>query len=91
MILDEIYSILKKRNKSIVKGSYSSLILRKGEDMILQKIGEEAVEVIIAGKNKDKQRLIEEIADLYYMILLVLVKKNILLAEIYKELKRRKK
>lgn len=91
MILEELYSILKQRKKELPDGSYSALLFKKGEDEVLQKIGEEAAEVIIAGKNKNKQRIIEEIADLYYMVLILLVINDIPISEVFRELEKRRK
>lgn len=91
MIFEEIYSIISKRKKDLAPGSYSASIFKDGDDKILQKIGEEAAEVIIAGKNKNKQRIIEEIADLYYMILILLVLNNIPISEVFRELEKRRK
>lgn len=91
MIFEEIYSVIKQRKRDMADGSYSVSLFKEGEDKILQKIGEEAAEVIIAGKNKNRQRIIEEIADLYFMTLVLLVKKNISPEEIYKGLEKRRK
>ena len=88
---EELYSIIKNRKKLLPKDSYTVSLLQEGEDKILQKIGEEAVEVIIAGKNKNKQRIIEEIADLYYMVLILLVLNNIPISEVFRELEKRRK
>lgn len=73
------------------KGSYVASLIKQGEGAILQKIGEEATEVIIAAKEKNRQRIIEEIADLYFMSLLLLAEKNIKPEEIFQELEKRRK
>ena len=91
MIFEEIYSIISKRKKDLAPGSYCASLFKEGEDKILQKIGEEAAEVIIAGKNNNRQRIIEEISDLHYMVLVFLVYKNITLKDIYLELEKRRK
>lgn len=89
MTLKKLYSIIRQRINTLPENSYVATLYRQGEDAILQKIGEEATEVILAGKGKNKQRIIEEIADLYFMILVLLVSKNISLNMIYEELKKR--
>lgn len=91
MILDKLYKIILERKKTMPKGSYTASLFRKGEDKILQKIGEEATEVIVAAKGVSKQRIIEEIVDLFFMILILLVAKGISLQEVFEELERRRK
>lgn len=91
MRLEDLYAIITKRKKGMLKGSYVVSLIKQGEDAILQKIGEEATEVILAAKGKNKKRIIEEIADLYFMTLVLLVLKGISLNKIYTELKTRRK
>lgn len=91
MIFEEIYSIIKQRKTNFKDGSYCSSLFKDGGDKILQKIGEEGVELIIAGKNRSKKRIIEETADLFFMILALLVQKNISLNNIFRELENRRK
>lgn len=91
MRLEKLYSIIKNRIKERPKNSYVVSLYEKGEDAILQKIGEETTEVILAAKGKDKQRIVEEIADLYFMTLVFIASNNIDLRDIYEELERRKK
>jgi len=71
------------------KDSYVATLFRLGEDRIIQKVGEEATEVVIAAKNKNKQRIISETADLLFHLLVLLSFKNITLTNIEKELESR--
>lgn len=89
MTLKKLYSIIRKRIVISPKNSYVATLYRQGEDAILQKIGEEAIEVILAGKGENKKRIIEEMADLYFMTLIFIVSKKISLDIIYEELNRR--
>lgn len=91
MIFEELYLIIQDRLKTLPNNSYVASLYKQGEDKILQKIGEEATEVILAAKGKNRQRIIEEVADLYFMILMLLVLKGISLNKIYTELKTRRK
>lgn len=91
MRLEELFSIIEERKKLQPKGSYVASLLRQGEDKILQKVGEETTEVIIVAKGKNKKRIIEEVADLVFMILILLAAKRISLQEVFDELERRKK
>ena len=65
-------------------------LFRTSEDRIIQKIGEETTEVVIAAKNTDKKRLVEETADLWFHMLILLASKNISFEEIFEELKEAK-
>lgn len=89
MNLDKLYTIIKSRKKQKSKDSYVYNLFKKGQDAVLQKIGEEATEVIIAAKNRSKKEIIFEISDLLFMILIFISSKNISLNEIYEELERR--
>lgn len=91
MKLEELYTIISKRKKELPKNSYVASLIKQGENAVLQKIGEEATEVIIAAKGKNDQRVIEEVADLYFMTLILLAVKNISLEKIFNELEKRRK
>ncbi|MBI3379476.1 phosphoribosyl-ATP diphosphatase [Candidatus Gottesmanbacteria bacterium] len=91
MKLEELYSIIKDRQKKKPKGSYIVSLFKEGNDLVIQKVGEEAVEVIIASKGKNKSRIVEEIADLYFMTLILMVSKDVTLDMILGELDKRRK
>lgn len=65
-ILDELYEVLKDRKEKRPEGSYTVKLFDGGIDRILKKVGEEAGETIIAGKNADPEEIGWEIADLIY-------------------------
>lgn len=88
-MLDELFQIIEDRKANPVEGSYTNQLLDAGEDEILKKIGEEAVEVILAAKAQGDQRLVEELADLVYHSLVLLAAKGLSLADIQDELSRR--
>lgn len=69
--------------------SYTSSLFKKGLDKIVQKVGEEAVEVVIAAKNEEKDLLLGELADLTYHLLVLLRAKNIQFSEVLKLLEDR--
>lgn len=69
--------------------SYTTFLLTTGEDEIIKKVGEEAIEVILAAKGQGDQRLIEETADLMYHLLLLLVSHDITWDDICQELAER--
>ena len=88
-MLDELFQIIEDRKANPVEGSYTNRLLDAGEDEILKKIGEEAVEVILAAKAQGNQRLVEELADLVYHSLVLLAAKGLSLSDIQEELSSR--
>ncbi|MBI2086435.1 phosphoribosyl-ATP diphosphatase [Candidatus Daviesbacteria bacterium] len=84
-----VYNIIEDRKDKRPKGSYIISLFNEGGDRIAQKVGEEAIEVIVAAKNESKQRIISEVADLFFHTLILLSSKNIKLSDILKELKQR--
>ncbi|MCB9136301.1 MAG: phosphoribosyl-ATP diphosphatase [Anaerolineales bacterium] len=88
-MLHELSQIIQDRKANPREGSYTASLFASGEDRIIQKVGEEAVEVIIAAKGQGKQRLIEETADLFYHTLVMLAEKGVTLEEVEEELRRR--
>lgn len=88
---DQLYEIIVDRKENPQKKSYTSNLLKKGIDRIGKKIVEEAGEVIIAGKNEDKEEIIYETADLIYHLFILLVLYDISISDIENELKDRHK
>lgn len=90
-VIRDVYQVLEGRRDHPVD-SYTSNIMqdsqKKAEDKILEKIGEEAAEVIIASKNNEN--LVQESADLIFHVLLLLVYKGVELEELLDEFERRK-
>ncbi len=70
-------------------GSYTADLFRKGENEIVKKVGEEAVEVVVAVKGETDDRVIYESADLVYHLLVLLAWKGLTWQEVEEELARR--
>lgn len=87
--LEQIFSVLLERRKSMQDESYVALLYKKGEDSILQKIGEEASEVIIASKGGDRDKLIHELTDLWFHCMVLMGYKDLKLEDIAREFERR--
>ncbi|BAW31979.1 MAG TPA: phosphoribosyl-ATP diphosphatase [Methanothermobacter sp.] len=91
-ILEEVYKVLETRRDKPID-SYTSKLMKDnrktGEDKILEKIGEEAAELIIASKNNE--RILEEAVDLIFHTFLLLVYKGIKFDEILEEFSKRRK
>jgi len=70
-------------------GAYTSFLFVRGVDRIGKKVGEEAVELVIAAKNTEKQGVINEAADLLYHVMVLLNAKDVKLSEVCAELCKR--
>ena len=84
--LNGLYDLLEQRNCERPAGSYTTYLFDKGTDKILKKIGEEATEVIIAGKAGDKRETVYELADLMYHAMVLMVQMGISMEDVSREL-----
>jgi phosphoribosyl-ATP pyrophosphohydrolase/phosphoribosyl-AMP cyclohydrolase len=89
--ISDLEKIIKEKKKDNPKDSYVARMFGKGLDKIAQKVGEEAVETVIASKNDDNSEFIYESADLFFHLLLLCEIRGIPFEEIIKELKSRNK
>ncbi|MDZ4663242.1 MAG: bifunctional phosphoribosyl-AMP cyclohydrolase/phosphoribosyl-ATP diphosphatase HisIE [Bacteroidota bacterium] len=87
--LFELEGIIKDRIKNPVEGSYTNLLMKKGLNKIAQKVGEEAVELVIEAKDNNKQLFLNEAADLMYHYLLLLNAKGYELKDVLDVLRSR--
>ncbi|SMN10756.1 Phosphoribosyl-ATP pyrophosphatase [uncultured Candidatus Thioglobus sp.] len=88
-ILKQLESVLEQRKSANKDDSYVASLYAKGTDEILKKIGEESAEVIMAVKDDEQEKIIYEVADLWFHTLVLLQHKNIEVAKIEEELSRR--
>ena len=84
--LGGLMNLIEGRKTEKKEGSYTTYLFEKGIDKILKKVGEEATEVIIAGKADDKAETIYEISDLAYHVMVLMVEMGISLEDIRDEL-----
>ena len=89
--LSILENIIDERKLSKSNKSYVSQLFSEGQNRIIQKVGEEAVELLIESKDNNKKKFIEESADLLFHFLILLNKKNLKLDEIVNELRLRNK
>lgn len=82
-------SVIRDRRTNPVEGSYTNHLFSRGLNKIAQKVGEEAVELVIASKDDDKDLFLGEAADLIYHFLVLLAQKDTTLAEVIDVLKDR--
>ncbi|MBI3366461.1 phosphoribosyl-ATP diphosphatase [Candidatus Roizmanbacteria bacterium] len=89
MTIDELYKIIQDRKLKMPKNSYITSLLKAGKDRIIQKVGEEATELIIAAKNEGKKGIISEVVDLWFHVLVMMTVFNISPKDIEDELNKR--
>jgi len=88
-MLTELFDIIEARKREMPEGSYTAHLLSSGEDEILLKVQEESGELIRAAKSEGDQRVVEELADLYYHTLVLLAARGLNLAQVEAELQSR--
>ncbi len=89
-IFDELFAVILDRKAHPTPGSYTVTLLTD-IDEALKKVGEEAIEVVLAGKGQSDERLISEAADLIYHLLVVLAARGLTLDDVRDELARRRR
>ena len=89
-ILKRLMAVTLDRKKNPKEGSYTNYLFNKGEDKILKKVGEEAAEVVIAGKNRSKDEIAYETADLMYHLTVMLADNGMNWEDIFDELEKRR-
>lgn len=90
-ILEELYGVIESRIKNKVSDSYTYSLHKKGLDEIIKKFGEESMEVVLSAKHQKKQDMINEIADMAYHLIVLMVEKKVTLEQVYEELENRRK
>jgi len=81
--------ILDRKHHIDRQDSYVAFLFREGLDAILKKVGEEATEVMLACKDGDRERVIYEVADLFFHTLVAMGYHSVPPADVYRELGRR--
>ncbi|MBN2369656.1 MAG: bifunctional phosphoribosyl-AMP cyclohydrolase/phosphoribosyl-ATP diphosphatase HisIE [Vicinamibacteria bacterium] len=89
-VLAEIERVIADRAKRRPEGSYTVRLLDGGLDRSLEKIGEEATELVLAAKGDDSERVIEEAADLLFHLEVALAQRGVALSRVLQELKKRR-
>ena len=89
--LSRLAATIAARAASRPSGSYTVALLDSGVGKISQKVGEEAVEVVVASNSEDDERLASEAADLLYHLLVLLQARGVPLDAVWQELEKRRK
>ena len=81
-VLKELYETVVERKSEKQEGSYTCYLFEKGIDKILKKCGEECTEMVIAAKNNDNNELKNEIADLFYHVMVLCANQGLDVADV---------
>jgi phosphoribosyl-ATP pyrophosphohydrolase len=91
MTLNDLYATILDRKQNPKPGSYTNSLFDDGLPRMAQKVGEEGTEVVVAALSQDNARLVEEIADLTYHVLVLMAAKGLSPQDVMGELTRRHK
>lgn len=91
-VIDEVFAVIEDRKEELPEGSYTTSLFthEKGENRVLEKLGEETTEVILAAKDDASDELAAESADLLYHLLVLFSMKGLELEDLRAELEERR-
>jgi len=89
-VLEELERVVEERARSRPPGSYTAMLLEKGAGFVARKVGEEAVEVIVAALSESRERLAEETADLLYHLTVLLYLRGLSWGDVARVLEERR-
>lgn len=90
-VLAELQGVVRDRRERRPEGSYTARLFGRGRGKILQKLGEEAVETVVAGMSGNREEMVREAADLLYHLVVALQDMGVSLDEVAAELSARRK
>ena len=88
-VLQRLAQVLEQRKHADAESSYVAQLYSKGLDSILKKIGEEATETVMAAKDGNKEKIIYEIADLWFHCMVLLAQQGLKPEDVLQELDKR--
>lgn len=91
-VLDELFEVIEDRKENLPEGSYTTSLFthEKGENAVLEKIGEECTELILAAKDDNTDELAHESADIVYHLLVLLAMHDLTVSDLRTELEERR-
>jgi len=91
-VIDEVFAVIEDRKANLPEDSYTASLFthEKGEDAVLEKLGEETTELLLAAKNDDREEIAHESADIVYHLLVLLSMKDMDLDDLRAELAERR-
>jgi phosphoribosyl-ATP pyrophosphohydrolase len=87
--LQRLAEVIESRRQGDPDKSYVARLFHKGTDAILKKVGEEATETVMAAKDGDRQKIVYEVADLWFHSMIALAHFGLKPADVLAELERR--
>jgi phosphoribosyl-ATP pyrophosphohydrolase len=88
-VLQRLAAVVEQRRQEDPKESYVASLFHKGQDAILKKVGEEAVEAVLAAKAGQRDRVVHETADLWFHTIVMLAESGLTPDDVLAELERR--
>ncbi|MEF8882746.1 MAG: phosphoribosyl-ATP diphosphatase [Halapricum sp.] len=91
-VLDEVFEVIEDRKEALPEDSYTASLFthEKGENAVLEKLGEEMTELILAAKDDDHEEIAHEGADIVYHMLVLLSMNDMDLEDLRTELSERR-
>jgi phosphoribosyl-ATP pyrophosphohydrolase len=91
-VIDEVFAVIEDRKETLPEDSYTASLFthEKGENAVLEKLGEETTELILAAKDDDHDELAHEAADIVYHLLVLLAMKDMNVEDLRAELAERR-
>ncbi|PSP84922.1 phosphoribosyl-ATP diphosphatase [Halobacteriales archaeon QS_6_64_34] len=91
-VIDDVFAVIEDRKENRPEGSYTTSLFthEKGENAVLEKLGEETTELILAAKDDDREELAHESADIVYHLLVLLSMQDMDLSDLREELAKRR-
>ena len=91
-VLRELFEVIESRKTELPADSYTTRLFthEKGENYVLEKLGEETTELLLAAKDDDREELAAEAADCVYHLLVLLSMKGVELSDLLAELESRR-
>jgi len=91
-ILEELFAVIEDRKERLPEDSYTASLFahEKGENAVLEKLGEETTELLLAAKDDDREEVAHEAADIVYHVLVLLSMKEMALEDLLAELEERR-
>ena len=89
LFLSELSNFIEKRHQEMPEGSYTTSLFRDGLNRMAQKVGEEALELVIEATNGTNERLVYEGSDMLYHLIVLLTHKGLRIEDMAAELRER--
>ena len=91
-ILDELFAVIEDRKETLPEDSYTADLFthEKGENAVLEKLGEETTELLLAAKDEDREEIAHESADIVYHLLVLLAMYDMDIEDLRAELRERR-